>query len=83
MHEFFENGKALNNLKNLSFNKKEVWTCGHKDPCLSGWLLVSFSSVCVCVCVHAHVCAQWLESCPTLCDPMDYSLPGPSVHCIL
>ena len=22
------------------------------------------------------------HSCPTLCDPMDYSLPGSSVHCI-
>ena len=53
MHGSVENGKALKNLKNLSFNKKEVWTCGHKDPCLSisGWLLVSFSFVCVCVCV--------------------------------
>ena len=24
-----------------------------------------------------HVCAQ---SCPTLCNPMDYSLPGSAVH---
>ena len=32
------------------------------------------SCVCVCVCV---VCTQ---SCPTLCDPMDYSPPGSSVH---
>ena len=24
--------------------------------------------------------AQSLQSCPTLCDPMDYSLPGFSVH---
>ena len=24
-----------------------------------------------------------LQSCPTLCDPMDYSLPGSSVHGIL
>ena len=23
------------------------------------------------------------QSCPTLCDPMDYSLAGPSVHGIL
>ena len=26
------------------------------------------------------VCAQSLELCPTLCDPMDCSLPGSSVH---
>ena len=31
------------------------------------------------VCVHAH----WLQLCPTLCDPMDLSPPGSSVHGIL
>ena len=30
-------------------------------------------------CVHT----QSLQSCPTLCNPMDYSLPGFSVHGIL
>ena len=30
-----------------------------------------------------YVCAQWLQSCPTLCDTMDCSPPGPSVHGIL
>ena len=34
----------------------------------------------MCVCVCAHLGAQ---SCLTLCDPMDYSLPGSSVHEIL
>ena len=32
---------------------------------------------CVCVCVLGT------QSCPTLCNPMDYSLPGSSVHGIL
>ena len=27
--------------------------------------------------------AKSLQSCPALCDPMDYSLPGSSVHGIL
>ena len=27
-----------------------------------------------------HTCAQALKSCPTLCDPMDCSLPGYSAH---
>ena len=31
------------------------------------------------VCVHAKL----LQSCPTLCDPMDCSLPGSSVDGIL
>ena len=30
-------------------------------------------------CAHA----QSLQSCPTLCDPVDYSPPGSSVHGIL
>ena len=29
------------------------------------------------------VCVKLLLSCPTLCDPMDCSLPGSSVHGIL
>ena len=36
-------------------------------------------SVCLCVCVCVLV-TQW---CPTLCDPMDSSSPGSSVHVIL
>ena len=35
-----------------------------------------FLCVCVCVCVRAHACTL---SCPTLCDPIDCSLPGSSV----
>ena len=30
------------------------------------------------MCVYTH--AQLLQSCPTLCNPMDYSLPSSSVH---
>ena len=36
--------------------------------------------VCVCVCVCVYVSAQSLQSCQTLCDPIDCSLPGSSVH---
>ena len=34
---------------------------------------------------HTHVCVhtKLLQSCPTLCDPMDYISPGSSVHRIL
>ena len=31
----------------------------------------------------AHVCAQSLQSCPTLCDPVDCSPPGSSVQEVL
>jgi len=29
---------------------------------------------------YVHECAQSLQSCPTLCNPIDYGLPGSSVH---
>ena len=29
------------------------------------------------------VCAKWLQSCPSLCDPIDCSPQGSSVHGIL
>ena len=37
--------------------------------------------MCVCVCVH--MCAKSLQSCWTLCDTMDCSPPGSSIHGIL
>ena len=33
--------------------------------------------------LHSTVCAQSLQSCPTLCDPMDSIPPGSSVYRIL
>ena len=33
--------------------------------------------------VNLHVCVLVAQLCQTLFDPMDYSLPGPSVHGIL
>ena len=33
----------------------------------------------MCVCVYVCVCVHD-QSCLTLCDPMDYNLPGSSVH---
>ena len=40
-----------------------------------------FHSVCVCVCVCVCMCALMrAQLCLTLCDPMDYNLPGSSVH---
>ena len=53
--------------------------------CLPHWQAGSLSPVppgkplWACLCVHAKL----LQSCPTLCNAMDYSLPGSSVHGIL
>ena len=43
---------------------------------MNKWLIVCTMYVCVCVC-ELH------QLCPTLCDPMDCSPPGSSVHGIL
>ena len=32
------------------------------------------------ICIYAYVRANLLQLCPTLCNPMDCSLPGSSVH---
>ena len=31
-------------------------------------------------CVRVSVCVKSLQSCPTLCDTMNHSLPGSSIH---
>ena len=55
----------------------------HLFPCpsavlyRSSWLMLGVVCVCVCVCVYAQ---SFSCVCPTLCDPVDYSLPGSSVH---
>ena len=33
--------------------------------------------------MYMCMCAKWLQSCPTVCDPMDCSQPGSTVHEIL
>ena len=33
--------------------------------------------------IYVCMCVKLLQSCPTLCDPMDCSSPGSSVHAVL
>ena len=51
-------------------------------PSRSSNILLSGPSVCVCVCARARTCthARSLQSCLSLCNSMDCSLPGSSVH---
>ena len=44
-----------------------------KIECLYQWICLTVFGPCMYVCEVA-------QSCPTLCDPMDCSLPGSSVH---
>ena len=59
-------------LKVSSHIRQEFIERRNMDALLSR--LCVWGGVCVCVCA---------QSCPTLCDPMDYSLPGCSGHGIL
>ena len=44
---------------------------------------ILFSSFIEVIDIHAWVCAPLLQSCLTLCDPRDCSLPGSSVHSVM
>ena len=54
-------------------HESEKWK-GSRSVCIAIYLNFFTTSKDVCVCVLAA------QSCPTLCDPMDCSLPGTSVH---
>ena len=53
----------------------------HLNLCLESW--VTFFLSLFCPFLSMYVPAKLLQSCPTLCISMDYSLPGASVHGIL
>ena len=59
---------------NLYLTVDRAWPELHTD-----WNCTLCVCVCVCVCVRANS----LQLCPTLCNPMDCSPPGSSVHGIL
>ena len=55
---------------------------GHKELDMTELLNNNVNSMCVCVCMKEKE-SEVTQLCPTLCDPMDCSLPGSSVHGIL
>ena len=68
-------------LGRMSCDPSGTWE--HPDLVRNCYKAISHLCVCVCVCVYVFVCVNSLHSCLTLCDPMDYSLPGFLVHGIL
>ena len=56
----------------------KFYSCGRYEPCLDFGYCTSIIEYCL-----LSVCAKLLQSCQTLCDPMDCSLPGSSAHGIL
>ena len=90
IHKWWENsfGWCLN--KTGRKKRYQRWCqAGKQPPCSSSWREVREASLhqsmeicvciymCVCVCVCVCLVAQL---CPTLCDSMDCSPPGTSVH---
>ena len=66
----------------IFFLNKFYWRLVDLQCCVSFCSIakwVSHTHTCVCVCVGVWV----TRSCPNLCDPMDCSLPGSSVHGVL
>ena len=58
---------------------KNIWLFKAKAITLCSWVYNTYR--CVCVCARAHVHAHTrAQSCPTLCNPVDCSPPGSSVH---
>ena len=55
------------------------WTTAYQAPPSMGFSRQEYWSLDLRLCLHA----KFLQSCPSLCDPMDYSPPGSSVHGIL
>ena len=59
------------------------------DPVFRGWLRGRHEKwdlkpkAGICLGSLSLVCSFYAQSCPTLCDPMDHSSPGSSVHGIL
>ena len=65
----------------LGFLFQDLWICAEMEFTLGHVLsfIPKVTGHLLCACVHA----KSLQSCPTLCDPMDCSPPGSSVHGVL
>ena len=61
---------------------KELLRNFYKTRPLNCWICRNIPSVSQCTlqCIKVKAKVSVSQSCPTLCDPIDYSLPGSSVH---
>ena len=69
----FPNSRDFSNESSVCIRWQKYWSLSFSIS-----LSIEFSSV-----QFVLYCAKSLHSCPTLCDPMDCSPPGSSVHGIL
>ena len=64
--------RTINNMVSGTGRSGEIFYVKYFHPVL--WIILYSPERCTCVCA---------QSCPTLCDPIDCSPPGSSVHSIL
>ena len=64
---------------------KPAWTSGssRNRSDHNCWICLSISVPCVWIAIRCSAAAKSLQSCPTLCDPVDGSLPGSPIPGIL
>ena len=78
-----KNPQRKEKLRKCKYNKKET---NFNDVIANNYYFFGtyFFNLCVCtyVCLYMYICmcAQLLQSCLTLCDPMDCNPPGFFVH---
>ena len=68
------------------FARIHVYWVSDANHLILGHLLLLLSSIFPSIRIFSNaltMCAKLLQSCLTLCNPMDYNLPGSSVHGIL
>ena len=59
----------------LLLNRKEKFIYIYMCVCMCVYGLYIYIYICLCLYIYIYIC-----TCPSLCNPMDYSLPSPSVH---
>ena len=80
--------KALQCILNLRRSQSVLSNAVYKDVHFCNWSIM-YNIVLVsvmqqwCSFINVYVCVCATQSCPTLCDPMDYTPTGSSVHGIL
>ena len=67
-------------LKTLTLSWQAEWG---SDVHIISCYVILYYIVCYVILYYIHVCAESLQLCLTLCNPMDYHPPGSSVHGIL
>ena len=73
--------KHLSKLQKM-VKDREAW-CTAVSGVAKSWIQLNNRMTTICVYIYTYAAAKSLQSCPTLCDPIDGSPPGSPVPGIL